>query len=237
MIHEQHLAYVLGTTTLSTSRTIVRLFTRYAGKRQAVMRRREKRTQAYLAPLTLITCHLRGREHQELMTLEEPELECHRFELSARYTGLALLQHWAHLVDLSHGDGMPDEQVFRLLGHVLDGLGQGERPELFQPANLYLETWMLHFAGVLPRAVPRGPKPESISKHADEQTLHRSLNPDLLRAVFQHPVETYLVLALDLGDFGQTQRALGMLWTRFLGREPKTRKLLEQQFEAGWSAP
>ena len=232
MIHEHHLAYVLGTNPISTSRTIVRLFTQDAGKRQAVLRRREKRTQAYLGPLTLVTCQLRGKEHQELMILENLELEKHRFELGARYLGLTLLQHWAHLIDLSHADGMPDEQVFRLLGHVLDGCGDGAQTARLQPANLYLETWLLHFAGVLPRAIPGGPKHTGSLRHADEATLHRALNKELLRAIFQQPVEHYLTHALDWGDFAETQRVLGILWERFLGRETRTRKSLEQQFEA-----
>jgi len=233
MILEKHKGYVIGTTPLSTSRTIVTLYTFRSGKRKGILRL-TRRTRAYLGPLLLLNFQLRGKEHQELLGMDEVSLESHQFDLASDYLGLTLLQHWAFLLDRSQADGHGDERVFRLLGHCLEKCRERPDPNTFPRVNLYLEVWLLHFAGLLPRGQALSTATGLTATDlpgADETTLWRALDSKILCAVFQTTLGDFLADALQLETLVETQRVLGLIWERFLGYRLKTRELLIKQLE------
>ena len=229
---EKLTGFVLQQIPIRSSRYIVTLFTRECGKRQGVLYLSKKQTRACLTPLTRLRFQLSGKEHQDLKKISEVNLERHFFDVAANYLGLLLLHHWSWLIDQSQPAEQGDERVFRLLDHCLGDLNP-EDHGLFPIKNLYFETWLLHFCGVL----PRGQAPAQTANHletnelSEEARLWRSLDHKITRQIFQVKIEDLTLNELKLGSLNKTLAVLGKMWERFLGKELKTRALLSSQFK------
>ena len=222
---EKFKGFVLQHFPISDSRSVVSLFTLAGGKRKAVFRASKKQSKAYLSPLTELHFQLSGREHQELKTMSQVSLEAQNFDAATHYCGLTLLQHWAFLLDRSQPDEHEDERVYRLLRHALDSLPANPKPEQLSARNLYFETWLLHFCGMLsrnPRLVNYGGQGDP-SGDISPAVFH------VLRQVFEQRIEDFAGNALKLGSLAQAYKVLGRLWEQFLNVEIKTGKLLLQQ--------
>lgn len=226
--------YVLQYQALSDHRFIVALFTESGGRRKGVFRVSKSQPRAYLTPMTLLGFQLSGKEQQELKSMSQVSLEAHYFDLAAHYTGLLLIQHWAFLIGQSQPEEQEDPRVYRLLTHCLQQAAKPGEVEILAACNLYFETWLLHFCGVLARPARDAQTPDAKTHPApvsDEARLGKSLDRDELRRVFQQRVEDFVQDALQLGSLAETQEVLGKIWQHFLGRDLRIRRLFTARLE------
>lgn len=225
--------FVLEQVQLSDHRFVVQLFSQCSGRRKGVFRMSKQQPQALLTPLSLWRCQLQGREHQELKTIAQVNLESHCYDVGTSYLGLNLLHHMAKLLVWSQPEGQVDERVFRLVNHVLGLLRSQSMAQLAQPGFLpavhaYFEIWLLHFAGVLPRPAHKADPSIAVTQ---ESKIGQQLPTSLLCATFERTVEDFTSDALQLGSLSQAHQTLGKFWEHFLSRELKTRNLLTRQFQ------
>ncbi len=227
MAAEKLTGYVLASAPLTASRLIVSLFTRTGGKRKGVLRLDKRQTRAFLTPMARLSFQLTGKEHQELKTLGQANLEFHRYDLAADYLGLCLLQHWAHLVDLSQPEHHEDDRVYRLLTHCLESLDANPEPAILTAKNLFFEAWLLHFCGMLPR---NGGAPEPDEGEppptARESRLWRALDPSLTAKLFRRTIHDFAADAPAANRLSPAVETLGALWEHFLAKPVKTRTVL-----------
>ncbi|CAM2066421.1 DNA repair protein RecO [Sulfidibacter corallicola] len=229
---EKHHGFVIHHTPLTSSRHIVHLFTAESGVRKGILRVGRKQPSAYLAPLNHLEFQLKGKEHQNLKSLEQISLRGHAYDLSSGYMGLALLHHWSFLIHKSQPEGHPDPHVFRLLEHMLATLRRDEPVAHLPHRNLYFEIWLLHFCGVLARhpgcvAHALNEIEAAPARDAAIWTPEDDLYPE---RVFQQRIEPFLEFALKWGALTRLNRALGTLWEHFLAMALKTREALVKQF-------
>lgn len=229
-MEEKLVGYMLHHTPLSQSRVIVDVFTAGLGRRQGVLRLGKKDSRAQLTPMTLLSFHLVGKEHQQLKNMREVVVEDHCFDLAADYLRLALLSHWGWLILKTQPEGQQDPGVFRLLSHLLSALKAGHETEYLPIFNLYFEIWLLHFCGVFGRQLP--PIDQPLDGLSEEERLFRRINRQLLTQVFQKKIEECVPLALKLGSLSRTTATVGTLWERLLDRELKTRQVFYKQLMA-----
>lgn len=225
--------FVLKTVNLSTSRQILVAYTQHGGKRQGIFRISKKHPRAYLTPLTLLQFQLRGKEQQSLPAVIEPSLERHCFDFAGDYLGLTLLHHWASLVDASQAELQEDERVFRLLDHCQQHLDLTQKEKL-PLQNLYFETWLLHFAGILPKPTHSEP-PETAtvpsSKRKDLEQHYLAFDPAILMRVFQQNIEDFASISLQCDPLTAAMQQLEGMWHHFLGHPIKTHASLQNRFK------
>lgn len=232
MLSEKLTGFVIQSTALSQSRHILTLFTKQCGKRQGVLRLNKKQSRAWLTPLTQLSFQLSGKEHQQLKNLNEVTLESHCFDLAASYSGLIFVQHLAFIIARTQPEDQPDERVYRLLEH---GIAQvGSRPAALEilARCVYIEVWLLHFCGVLPRQRPVSSQTGTQSQNPEERGWQQ-LDAHLLRQVFGRNISHFLSDALQWDSLAGTHGVLGTMWEGFLSRELPTRKLLFKQLNEG----
>ncbi len=219
--------FVLRAVSLSASRDVVTLFSEERGLVSGVARRQKGGGAAWLAPLTGVSFHLAGKEHQALRSLRDPSLQSHCLALANTWAGLTLLHHLSWLVSNCQAEGQEDSHVFRLLSHCQSYLSHNPEPACFPAVTVYFETWLLHFCGVLPR-LPAAQLPQP---YGEDAQLQQALDTVSNRAIFQVKIEDWVADALQLGSLTGTLVVLGNMWARFLSKELKTRKLLLAQFD------
>lgn len=230
---EKFRGFVLGHTDLSSSRAVVALFTQTGGKRSGVLRLTKKQSRACLTPLTCLEFHLSGKEQAELKRMDEVDLLYHHYDKASEYTGLALLQHWASLVNYSQPGEHEDVKVFRLINHSVLSFGGSTGPQAYPLLNLYFEVWLLHFCGVLPRIrQAQAPQTPDDDHRWDEiMKLWRMLHSPLLVEIFQSRIEDLMLNRLNLGSLSASHQILGRMWEIFLARNLEPRKRLLNLFE------
>ena len=217
--------FVLRAVALSAGRDAVTLFSAERGLVAGVARRGKGGGAAWLAPLTRVSLVMSGKEHQTLGTIREVSIDQHCTALGSRWHGLILLQHLARLLEESQAEDQPDEFVYRLVGHTCDYLAGNPPDPALLPVAIYVEAWLLHFCGVLPRL------PARVLGDGEEARLQRALDTPANRVIFQVKIEDWVAHALQLESLSGTWQVLGGMWARFLSKELETRKPMPVQFD------
>ena len=239
--------FVLKSTTISDHKRIVTLFTLEQGKLQLVFRIAKRGGQAaYISFLNRLSFSVRGREHQ-LQYMQDPCLEADSFHLGSNYLGLCLLQHLASLVDNAMGEHQPEPHLYRLLQHSLESLPHNWQPARVPGLLLYVESWMLHFSGVLPRISEkdrfRYDSPAKMLYLNDRQLVESKVSlhdgdAQIFADIFNSPIDRFY-LNIDSLPSGRIQcdfltralGALGYMWDHYLGKPVKTRGTLLAQLK------
>lgn len=230
--------YVVHHVQLSANRYILSLFSDDEGLRSLILRTNKKVSTVYLTPLCRVACEFSGKQHQNLHQIREIQLHDHAFDMAGDYLGLSLMHHWAWLVYQSQPEGQADERVTRLLHHLVTYLAGFTRtnkpaPAVWPHLNLYVESWLLVFAGVFSR------HPDSVQLFLRELTENHEVqappwlpsDTDYTAQLFQLKIEPFLDFALKWGALTRLHRALGNIWEYFLAKPLKTRQNLDHQFK------
>lgn len=143
-------AYVLRTQELGETDLIVSLFSRIHGRVRAVARGARKSRRRFggrLEPLTHVQARWTERAGRDLHRLESIELERSFASMQADPGLQAVCAVLCELTDVFAREGESDDDVFRLLGRVLEALERGLSPWV---ALRYFEFWLLRLHGLLP---------------------------------------------------------------------------------------
>lgn len=144
-------AFVLSRTPLTESSWIVSLLTREKGKVRAVAkgaRRPKSPFRGALEPLNRVRIEVALREGRDLGTVISADLEESAFDLFGSWPSARVLLATVEVLDRGLADHSAEEETFRLVAAVLDGLRAGAPPGL---AWVYFAAWFLRLHGVLGR--------------------------------------------------------------------------------------
>jgi DNA repair protein RecO (recombination protein O) len=144
-------AIVLRVYPLAEADKIVVCLTRSAGVVRAVAkgaRRLKSRFGAGLEPFTLLSLSYFEKEHRELVTLRQTDIQRSYFKLSQRTETVAALAYLSELVMEFAPPHEPNEKLFRMVRATLESVPEG--PADLSPLLRYFEIWTLKLAGFLP---------------------------------------------------------------------------------------
>jgi DNA repair protein RecO (recombination protein O) len=144
-------AFVLSRTPLTESSWIVSLLTRQEGKVRAVAKGARRSKSPYrgaLEPLNRVRLEVGLREGRDLGTLTSADLEESAFDLFSSWPASGILLAVVEVLERGLADHSAEEETFRLVGTVLDGLRAGVSPDL---AWVYFAAWFLRLHGMLGR--------------------------------------------------------------------------------------
>lgn len=144
-------AFVLSRTPLTESSWIVSLLTRERGKVRAVAkgaRRTKSPFRGALEPLNRVRIEVSLREGRDLGTVISADLEESAFDLFGAWPRARVLLAAVEVLDRGLADHSAEEETFRLVGAMLNGLRAGVSPDL---AWVYFAAWFLKLHGVLGR--------------------------------------------------------------------------------------
>ncbi len=192
-----------------------------------------------LITLNKVGAQFSGKEQSELKRISCVQVEKQLFQVSSDYLSLALLQHWAFLIEHSHGAGQRDERVFRLLDHVTDYMKKSPARKHYPGMNLYFEFWLLALCGEFP--VIRNIHDVEITSDGKmklkKSQMVMSTNGGcseadrlLLQECFKQTIEQFVRFALQYGVPNCLSEAAGSLWRSIINRKLVARKLLMDQF-------
>jgi DNA repair protein RecO len=142
-------AYVLGRFPLTESSWIVSLFTREEGKVRAGARGGRQMKSPFrgaLEPLNLVRVEVFAKEGQELGALRLADLEAGALDLFSDWGRSAVLFGAAEVLERGLGEHNPEEETWRLVGALLEGLRAGVAPPL---AWAWFLFWFLRLHGSL----------------------------------------------------------------------------------------
>jgi DNA repair protein RecO (recombination protein O) len=144
-------AIVLRVYPLAEADKIVVCLTRSAGVVRAVAkgaRRLKSRFGAGLEPFTLLHLSYFEKEHRELVTLRQTDIQRSYFNLAQRTETVAALAYLSELVMEFAPPHEPNEKLFRMVRATLESIPEG--PSELAPLVRYFEIWTLKLAGFLP---------------------------------------------------------------------------------------
>jgi len=228
MFQAQGSAYVLEATQLSEHKALLCLFSQEKGLVKGVHRLGRMQSRAPLAQLSRVRFELRCKDHQELGKLLLLELDRPCWLLSQPgYLALCLVHHWCWLLTHTLPAHQEEALVWRLLEHVLPAIPGQERGMM--AAQIYLETWLLHGLGLLPR-LPHGhfwhKKGERwLLDDLPLPAIAASPSPgeaELFPALFKLRIEDFLPLALECSSLSWSTELLHALNRHLLQRVPPT---------------
>ena len=142
-------AIVLRSYKLGEADRIVSLFTRDFGRVRGVAggaRRRKSRFGGSLEPLTHLRVWFYERENRELVRLNSTEVVESFIEIQKDYAVQVAAQYVAEVCDHFMPERESNKRVFRLILHVLRGLGP---PDHWEATLAYFSAWILRLGGVL----------------------------------------------------------------------------------------
>lgn len=143
-------AFVLGAFPLGDSDLIVAMLTRSHGQVRCVARaarRSRRRFGGALEPMTLVRARWSHREGRDLQRLDGVDVLTSHADMQSDPAVQAACAVFSEVTQAVCREEDDDSRTFRLLGTVLDALGDGLRVMI---AVRYFEYWMLRLHGVLP---------------------------------------------------------------------------------------
>lgn len=130
---------------------IVTLFTRQQGKTSAIAKSAKKSVRRFpgvLEPFSLIDVVLTRGKGKGMYILQEASLEEPFFRIRENIVNTAYASYWAEMVYQWMADGEPQEDLYRLLAHVLGELNRGETA--VEVLSILFQMRFLSIAGFRP---------------------------------------------------------------------------------------
>ena len=144
-------AFVLLRHPLTESSWIVSLFTREEGVVRAVAKGARRATSSFrgaLEPLSRVRVEVALKEGRELGALRAADLLDSSLDLHGRWPEAAVLMGVGETLERALPAHAAEEESYRLLGAVLEGMRRGVPPLL---AWVYFAAWFLRLHGVFPK--------------------------------------------------------------------------------------
>ena len=130
---------------------IVTLFTREAGKTSAIAKSAKKSVKRFpgvLEPFSCLEVVLSQGRGKGMPVLQEASLDNPFFKIREDIIKTAYASYWSELVYLWMAEGEPQEQLYRLMVHVLAELNQGTTP--VEVLSILFQMRFLSLAGFRP---------------------------------------------------------------------------------------
>jgi DNA repair protein RecO (recombination protein O) len=130
---------------------IVTLFTREAGKTSAIAKSAKKSVKRFpgvLEPFSRLDVVLAQGRGKGMPVLQEAALDNPFFKIREDIIKTAYASYWSELICLWMAEGEPQEQLYRLMLHVLAELNQGTTP--VEVLSILFQMRFLSLAGFRP---------------------------------------------------------------------------------------